>query len=142
MRKLCENEQFPQRFELIVLTLSWRRPLSYRNQSIDLLRKSVDWFLYDNGLRHEKLKLCGHCASLQNFHTRKLGEILVFYAISVILWLVVFRNITSLLSMYQSDSRKKYFQQIFVTFRWSTTFKNKLINFSWNIVNMHIKNAS
>ena len=24
------------------------RPLSYRNQSIDLLRKSMDWFLYDN----------------------------------------------------------------------------------------------
>ena len=28
------------------LTLSWRRQLSYRNQSIDLLCKSVDWFLY------------------------------------------------------------------------------------------------
>ena len=24
--------------------------------SIDLLRKSVDWFLYDNGLRHERVK--------------------------------------------------------------------------------------
>ena len=35
------------------LTLSWRRPLSYRNQSID-------WFLYDNGLRHERAK----CANL------------------------------------------------------------------------------
>ena len=31
-------------------------PLSYRNQSIDLLRKSMDWFLYDNGLRHESVK--------------------------------------------------------------------------------------
>ena len=30
------------------LALSWRRPLSYRNQSID--------FLYDNGLRHERVK--------------------------------------------------------------------------------------
>ena len=38
------------------LTLSWRRPLSYRNQSINLLCKSMDWFLYDNGLRHEKVK--------------------------------------------------------------------------------------
>ena len=37
------------------LTLSWRRPLSYRNQSIDLLCKSVDSFLYDNGPRHEKV---------------------------------------------------------------------------------------
>ena len=32
------------------LTLSWQRPLSYRNQSIDY------WFLYDNGLRHERVK--------------------------------------------------------------------------------------
>ena len=38
------------------LTLSWRMPLSYRNQSIDLLRKSLDWCLYDNGLRHERVK--------------------------------------------------------------------------------------
>ena len=35
------------------LTFSWWRSLSYRNQSIDFFRKSVDWFLYDNGLRHE-----------------------------------------------------------------------------------------
>ena len=39
------------------LTLSWRRPISYRNQSIDLLRKSVDWFLYDIGLRHERVNI-------------------------------------------------------------------------------------
>ena len=39
------------------LTLSWRRPLSYRNQSIDLLSKSMDWFLYDNDLRHESVKM-------------------------------------------------------------------------------------
>ena len=38
------------------LTLSRRRPLSYRNQSIDLLCKSVDWFLYDNGVRLERVK--------------------------------------------------------------------------------------
>ena len=37
------------------LTLSWRRPLSYRNQSTDLRSKSMDWFLYDNGLRHERI---------------------------------------------------------------------------------------
>ena len=38
------------------LTLSWRRPLSYRNQSIDLQSKSLDWFLHDNGLHHERVK--------------------------------------------------------------------------------------
>ena len=30
-------------------------PLSYRSQSIHLLCKSIDWFLYDNGLRHERV---------------------------------------------------------------------------------------
>ena len=42
--------------ELLGLTLSWWRPLSYRNQSIDLLHKSMDWFLYGNGLRLERVK--------------------------------------------------------------------------------------
>ena len=32
------------------LTLSWRRSLSYRNQSADLFCKSMDWFLYDRDL--------------------------------------------------------------------------------------------
>ena len=43
--------------ETRILTLSWRRPLSYRNQSIGLRSKSMDWFLYDNGLRHERVKV-------------------------------------------------------------------------------------
>ena len=38
------------------LTLSWRGPLSCRNQSTDLQSRSMDWFLYDNGLRHERVK--------------------------------------------------------------------------------------
>ena len=41
------------------LTLSRRRPLSYRNQSIDLRNKTMDWFLYDNGLRLERVKCEG-----------------------------------------------------------------------------------
>ena len=28
----------------------------YRNQSIDLQRKSMDWFLYDRDLHHERVK--------------------------------------------------------------------------------------
>ena len=42
-------------------TLSWRRPLSYRNQSIDLRCKSMDWFLYDNGFRHERVNQIISC---------------------------------------------------------------------------------
>ena len=42
---------------VVSLTFSWQRPSSYRNQSIDLRSKSMDWFLYDNGLRHERVKV-------------------------------------------------------------------------------------
>ena len=41
----------------ISLTLSWRRCLSYRNQSIDLHDESMNWFLSDNDFRHERVKL-------------------------------------------------------------------------------------
>ena len=48
---------FVQKHLLIKMqwTLSWRRPLSYRNQFIDLRNKLMDWFLYDNGRRHERV---------------------------------------------------------------------------------------
>ena len=39
----------------VTLTLSRRRQLSCRNQSNDLHSKSIDWFLYDNGPRHERV---------------------------------------------------------------------------------------
>ena len=44
-----------------LLTLSWRGPLSYRNQSIDLRSKSMDCFLYDNSLRHERINATSIC---------------------------------------------------------------------------------
>ena len=37
------------------LTLSWRRYLSYRNQSIGLLSKLIYWFLYERDLCYEKV---------------------------------------------------------------------------------------
>ena len=40
----------------LVLTHSWRRSLSYRNQPIDLQSKSMDWLLYYGDLRHERVK--------------------------------------------------------------------------------------
>ena len=43
--------------QISLLTLSRRRPLSYRNQSIDLRSKSMDWFVYDNGLHLERVKI-------------------------------------------------------------------------------------
>ena len=46
-----------RKFALIFLTLSWLKSLLYKNQSIDLLCKSVDWFLYDTDLLHERVKV-------------------------------------------------------------------------------------
>ena len=48
----------PEILVIAKLTLLWQGPLpfSYRNQSIDLQSKSMDWFLYDNSLRHERVK--------------------------------------------------------------------------------------
>ena len=53
MAKAC----IPDIWKKVFLTLSWQSPLSYRNQSIDLRSKSMDWFLYDNGLRHERVNV-------------------------------------------------------------------------------------
>ena len=39
------------------LNVSWRRSLSYRNQSVDLQSKSLDWFLYDRDFHHERIKV-------------------------------------------------------------------------------------
>ena len=39
---------FKVKTENFKLTLLWRRPISYKNQSID-------WFLYDIGIRHERV---------------------------------------------------------------------------------------
>ena len=49
---------------LELLTLSWLRSLSYRNQSIDLHSKSMDGFLCDRDLRHERINglLVSHSA--------------------------------------------------------------------------------
>ena len=38
-----------------VLHLSWRSSLLSRSQSIDFQNKSMDWFLYDKNLRHERV---------------------------------------------------------------------------------------
>ena len=49
------KNQFHQ-YSQYSLTLSWRRSQSYKNQFINLLCKSPDWFLYVRELCHEGLK--------------------------------------------------------------------------------------
>ena len=47
------KEKIYSSHSLFYFLSDWRRSLSYRNQSINLLCKSVDWFLYDRELRHQ-----------------------------------------------------------------------------------------
>ena len=54
---ICRANQNCLVFRWNRLTLSWRRSLSYRNQSIDLQSKSMDRFLYDRDLRHERVNV-------------------------------------------------------------------------------------
>ena len=44
--------------------------LSYRNQSIDLESKSVDWFLYDTDLPQERVKL----SNIGSFNVSQIGS--------------------------------------------------------------------
>ena len=57
LQEVFENYWILIQIIMVFLTLSWRRPLSYRNQSSDLLFKLMDWFLYDNGRYHERVKI-------------------------------------------------------------------------------------
>ena len=54
------------------LTISWRRSLSYKNQSIDLVSKSMDLFLYDRNLRHERVKDANGFLQYNSFSTEML----------------------------------------------------------------------
>ena len=62
------------------LTPSWWKSLSYRNHSIDLLCKPMDWFLYDRGLLHERVKL------LRLKYHRTIGFHMVSGGIEVYQW--------------------------------------------------------
>ena len=66
-----------QRIPSQYLTLSWRWALSYRNQSIDLQNKLMDWFLYDWDLRHERGKINRingekNCSYISAFYTLRM----------------------------------------------------------------------
>ena len=45
--------------------------LSYRNQSINLQSKPIDWFLYDRELPHERVKQWHSSQHLRYFHVLK-----------------------------------------------------------------------
>ena len=69
------------------LTLSWRKSLLYRNMSIDLLWKSMDWLLYDGDLHHERVKLVIGNLSLEVIATVMLNIIFSRYLNFVFWWI-------------------------------------------------------
>ena len=50
-KQICEEKTTLRKNLSFSLTLSWRRSLSYKNQS----SKSMDWFLYDRDIYHERV---------------------------------------------------------------------------------------
>ena len=81
---LGDWKQNNRRFEVNNLILSWRMPLSYRNQSIHLHSK---WFLYDRYRSHERV--LKRLLQLKNYNFWKCSlwvlvseyRVLVFYTI-------------------------------------------------------------
>ena len=53
------------------LTLSWRRFLSHRKQSIDLQSKLIDWFLYDRNIRYKIVRTFSNVNDECFFHLLK-----------------------------------------------------------------------
>ena len=93
------------------LTLSWRVLLSYRNQSIDLQSKSMDWFLYDNCLRHERV----------NCHESKKNRLHFLIFISKEVW--------SITPTSFSLSQLVYYCTLFYPFRPNPGRREKI---NWN----------
>ena len=57
------------------LTLSWWRSLSYTNQSFDLFCKSMDWFLYDKDLRHERFRTDANIIEQLMWNQKRLHQV-------------------------------------------------------------------
>ena len=55
MRYNIQEQTFGVSWVNSVLNLSWLWSLLYRNQSIDLQKKSMDWFLYERNFLHERV---------------------------------------------------------------------------------------
>ena len=113
---------------LFHLTLSWQRPLSYRNQSIDLQSKSMDWFLYDNGLHHERVK--SHFSTFVRFSLFNCSLYVVRCAIWYHLYnlknVTVFFTFSKLYKWYQIAQRITYANEKYWLMRvWLKSFGNK-----------------
>ena len=61
-----------------------------RNQSIDLESKSMDWFLYDNGIHHERVKVF----ITHRFLNVRSKEMLLFSCYQIIIIIIIVNGTT------------------------------------------------
>ena len=84
------------------LILSWRKSLPYRNQSTDLIWKSIVWFLFDKDLRHERVKtlFIHHAPKVCFLHVVKQNSFF-FYCLFPFFYLALFFHEYSRLTRQQ-----------------------------------------
>ena len=121
---------FLQHIILASVTLSWRRSLLYSNQFIDLQSISMDWFLYDNGLRHEKVKF--HLFTTSRLFYSETIFTIPNWAELIVKLLQFTEAVAYGCSFVAKLSWKKifYFWKIFVFFTKYTLFAEKIV-FIW-----------
>ena len=109
---------------------------TYRNQSIDLQNKSMDWFLYDRGFCHERVKQMRNTSQIVNismvaiqhireFFTKRIserGRITTKNAYSI--------SIQCFISIAPENARKQKVYWCFKVYRYG---KLKAIGFSWSV---------
>ena len=91
--------------------LSGRRPMSYRNQSIDLQSKSIDWFLYDKDLRLERVSSPSIC------YFPRFLKMVISNIPAITLGLHTSKTGFSCLRVFSSSSDKYKFTDFYKTFR-------------------------
>ena len=109
---------------LLGLSLSSRRSLSYRNQSIDLQSKSMDWFLCDRDLLHERVNHSTGPFSQVHFLTR-LTIMMKNQVYNFRLWVRVLAFRT-----YNFSSIQLQFQDAVPTYNFSCSSSVPTYNFS------------
>ena len=102
------------------LTLSWRRPISYRNQSIDLQSKPMDWFLYDTGLPHERVKKVTFITQVFSFDFFEIFKIAFFRRKSPAAT-SVFCSLQTLFS----EMNKSSIYKVCICYLWNRNFNTK-----------------
>ena len=81
---------------IVILTCLWNRSISYRNQSIE----SMEWFLHDRDLRHERIKLPSSYNEC-NFSSCSQFFVISLYMIYIYIYIYIYVCITAIIFVFQ-----------------------------------------